>query len=160
MGKSLEQYAAENPKQLPKSELTRQRTEAEQNRQRQQAQYNADQEREQIKRLKSSILSQLESGNATHTILYSALDAIGILSHDQEWSQTGKAFLDKVYEGIEQQSLLEDTAAIEAQRIKDLQISYNNKLRRQLNQQLKGYQKISNSLNIALDALAELEEYT
>lgn len=150
MAKTLEEYAAQHPQQEPERERQAIAETAQTYRERRQ-------EREQAEQLKASILQQLEQGNAPQYILYTALEAIGTATHDEEFTKTGKQFLDKVYEDLAQQSLLTDNAAIAAARIEEMQASYNDRLRRQLEKQLTGYQKIARGLNDALTALDDLE---
>lgn len=153
MAKSLAEYAAENPQEMPAAEREQMQhtaTMKEQERERRQ-------ERAQIDRLKASILAQLEQGNAPQYILYTALETIGLLSHDEEFTTTGKKCLDNIYADLAQQSLLTDNAAIAAARIEEMQNSYNDRLRRQLEKQLNGYHKIAKGLNDALAALDDME---
>lgn len=153
MAKSLAEYAAENPQEMPAAEREQMQHAATM---REQAQERR-QDQAQIARLKASIIAQLEQGNAPQYILYAALEAIGIATHDEEFIATGKQCLDKVYEDLAQQSLLTDNAAIAAARIEEMQASYNDRLRRQLETQLKGYQRIAKGLNEALAALDDME---
>lgn len=158
MGKSLAQYAAENPQKMPEIEREQMQQAAEEREQERRENRSREQKQAQVNRLKEGITAQLEQGNAPQFILYSALEAIGILTNDEEWAEAGKRCLDKVYDGLAQQSLLTDNAAIEAQRIAQIQASYNDRLRRQLERQLAGYHKIARGLNEALAALEEIEE--
>ena len=154
MGKTLAQYAEENPQEMPEAEreqMQRTATMREQARERRQDQAH-------IERLKQSILTQLEQGNAPQYILYTALEAIGTATQDDEFTEAGKKCLDNVYADLAQQSLLTDNAAIAAARIKEMHDNYNDRLRRQLEKQLTGYQKIAKGLNEALAALDDLED--
>lgn len=150
MGKSLAEYAAQNPMQEPERE--RQAIEETARSYREQMQ-----ERETVEGLKASILQQLEQGNAPETILYTALRAIGILTHDEQWMEAGKQTLDKVYADLAQQSFLTDNAAIAAHRLEQMQADYNDKLRRQLTRNLNGYRRIEKALQEALQAVNALE---
>ena len=150
MGKSLAEYAAQNPMQEPERE--RQAIEETARSYREQMQ-----ERETVEGLKASILQQLEQGNAPETILYTALEAIGTATHDEEFIKTGKQCLDKVYADLAQQSFLTDNAAIAAQRLDTMQAEYNDKLRRQLQRNLNGYRRIEKALQEALQAVNALE---
>lgn len=150
MAKSLEDYAAQNPQQEPERERQSARETARSYREQMQ-------EREQVEGLKASILQQLEQGNAPETILYTALRAIGILTHDAEWTESGEKTLESVYADLAQQSLLTDNAAIAAQRLGTMQADYNEKLRRQLQRNLNGYRRIEKALTEALQAVAALE---
>ena len=115
------------------------------------------QERETADRLMESILTQLEQGNQPQYILYTAIKAIGLLAHDQEWADTGQRILDGIYSDTAQQSLITDTAAIEAQRLEEMQAEYADKMRQQIKRQLKGYKRIENHLQEALQAIDDLD---
>lgn len=115
------------------------------------------QERETVDELKASITQQLEQGSAPELILYTALQAIGILSHDEEWAEAGKNALDRIYADLAQQSLLTDNAAIAAHRLEQMQTDYNDKLRRQLARSLTGYKRIERALQEAWQAVNSLE---
>ena len=150
MAKTLEEYAAQHPQQEPEQE--RQAIEDTARSYREQMQ-----ERETVEGLKASILQQLEQGNAPQYILYTAIKAIGILTHDAEWAEAGRQTLDTVYADLAQQSLLTDNAAIAAQRLDTMQAEYNDKLRRQLTRNLNGYRRIEKALQEALQAVNALE---
>jgi len=150
MGTTLAEYAAQHPQQEPERE--RQAIDETARSYREQMQ-----EREQVEGLKASILQQLEQGNAPETILYTALRAIGILTHDAAWTEAAKQTLDSVYADLAQQSLLTDNAAIAAQRLDGMQAAYNDKLRRQLTRQLNGYRRIEKALQEALQAVNAIE---
>jgi chemotaxis protein histidine kinase CheA len=150
MGKSLAEYAAQNPQQEPEREREAMHQTAETVKDRQQ-------ERERAAQLMQSIQTQLEQGNAPQTILYTAITAIGLLAHDEAWAAAAQTSLDTVYADLAQQSLLVNEATIAAQRLEKMQEDYNEKLRRQLTRQLSGYQRIAKGLNEALDALNQLD---
>ena len=115
------------------------------------------QERETADRLMESIITQLEQGNQPQYILYTAIKTIGLLAHDQEWADTGQRILDGIYSDTAQQSLITDTAAIEAQRLEEMQAEYADKMRQQIKRQLKGYKRIENHLQEALQAIDDLD---
>ena len=150
MAKSLAEYAAQNPQPEPLQEP--------------QAIAGASRsyndriaERDQVERIKTSIAQQLQEGSAPQYVLYSALRAIGILTHDEAWAETQEKALDSVYSDLAQQSLLTDNAAIAAERLDAMQADYNAKLRRQLQRQIGGYKRIARALNEALNAVNELD---
>lgn len=150
MGKSLEEYAAQNPAQEPEKErqaITRTARSYE----------DRQQEAAEAQRLKESITNQLEQGNAPEYILYTAIKAIGLLTHDEEWAQAGERCLDSVYEDLAQQSFIVDNAAVAAQRLDSMQAAYNDKLRRQLTRSISGYRRIEKALQEALQAVNDLE---
>lgn len=150
MGKSLAEYAAQNPQPEPPQERQAVAHAA--------RSYN-DQiaERDQVERLKASIAQQLQEGEAPQYILYSALRAIGLLTHDEAWAEAQQKTLDSVYSDLAQQSLLTDNAAIAAARLDAMQTEYKEKLRRQLQRQIGGYKRIARALNEALDAVNALD---
>ncbi len=150
MGKSLAEYAAQHPQQEPERERQAIAETARSYQDRQQ-------EREAVEQLKASIAQQLQEGNAPQYILYAALRAIGILTHDTEWAEAQKRILDSIYADLAQQSLLTDDAAIAAARLDAMQTQYNDKLRRQLTTQLNGYRRIEKALQEALQAVNALE---
>ena len=102
-------------------------------------------------------MQQLEQGNEPQFILYTALKAIGLLTHDEQWAEAGQKTLDNVYADLAQQSFLTDNAAIAAARLDTMQTAYNEKLRRQLKSQLNGYRRIEKALQEALQAVNALE---
>lgn len=150
MGKSLEEYAAQHPQRAPDRERQAMQETARTYSDRQA-------ERETIEQLKASIMRQLEQGNAPENILYTALQAIGLLTHDAQWTEAGQKTLAAVYADLEQQSFLTDTAATAAARLDKLRSAYNDKLRRQLNAQLSGYRRIEKALQEALQAVDATE---
>lgn len=150
MGKSLEEYAKQHPQQEPEQERQAIASTAKTYRERQQ-------ERETVDQLKASIMQQLEQGNEPQFILYTALKAIGLLTHDEQWAEAGQKTLDNVYADLAQQSFLTDNAAIAAARLDTMQTAYNEKLRRQLKSQLNGYRRIEKALQEALQAVNALE---
>ncbi len=149
-GRSLEEYAAQHPQQEPERERQAIAETARSYQDRQQ-------ERESVEQLKASIAQQLQEGNAPQYILYAALRAIGILTHDAEWAEAQKQILDSIYADLAQQSLLTDEAAVSAARLDAMQTQYNDRLRRQLTTQLNGYRRIEKALQEALQAVNALE---
>ena len=153
MGKSLEEYAAQHPQLEPERERETVAAAARSFR-------DQKEERELIAQLKASITQQLQAGSAPELILYTALRAIGILSHDEEWAEAGRQQLDSIYSDLAQESLLTDNAAVAAQRLEDLRGKYNDRLRRQLTSQLNGYRKVEKALLDALSAVNQTESKT
>lgn len=152
MGKSLAEYAAQHPQQEPDRERQAIADTAQSYRERQQ-------EREQAEQLKASIAQQLQEGNAPQYILYTAIKAIGLLTHDEEWTEAQNQALDSIYEDLAQQSLLTDNAAIAAQRLDTMKKQYNDKMRRQLTTQLNGYRRLEKALQEALQAVNALDPH-
>ena len=146
MGKSLEEYAAQHPQQEPERErqtiAATARTYKDQ-----------QQERETVNRLKEIIAQQIEGGSAPQYPLYTALQVIGILTHDEPWTKTQRAALDGVYADLEQQSLLTDTAAEAAHRLDEMQVKYTEKMWKQLQTQLKGCFRLEKALLEARQAV-------
>ncbi len=149
MGISLSEYAAQHPQQEPEPEFTQIGAVG--------AFKERQQERDQAEQLKESILHQLQQGNTPETILYTAIRAIGLLSQDREFAETGQRYLDSLYADLEQQSLLTDNAAVAARRLEQKQRDYNKRLRNSLNRHLKGYQRIAEALEQALEAVDNLD---
>lgn len=145
---TLAEYAARNPRPQPEPERQTMIETARSYNDRQEA-------RETVEELKTSILQQLEQGNAPHIILSAAVRAIGILTHDTEWADAGQYFLDSVYADLEQQSLLQDNAAVALQRLDQMQADYNTKQARRLQTSFKQYAKLEKALNEAWNALTE-----
>ncbi len=154
MGKSLAEYAAESGKQEQPA-ADRQIMEA--------TAADAKERAAQIMEaaaLKESIAQQLEQGNEPQYILYTALKCIGILSNDATWAAAGEAQLDKIYSDLAQRSFITDNEAIAEKRLQEKTAAYNERLRRQLQRQLNGYQRIAKEISGALTALDELEQIT
>lgn len=151
MAKSLEQYARENPTAEPEQEREQRERITKDYHERQQ-------ERQDIERIKEGILSQLEQGTAPQYILYPALQAIGILTHDEAWTKQGQAILDKVYEDLGQQSFLVDNEAVAAERLDQMQAEYNARLKKQIKTRLNEHKKIERALYEALDAIERIEQ--
>ena len=114
-------------------------------------------DQETVARIKEGITHQLEQGNAPQYILYGAIQAIGILTRDKEWAEAGQQALNAVYEDLAQESLLVNNAAVAAHRLEEMKTAYNEKLRRQLERNIKGYGKIEKALNEALRAVEALD---
>ena len=152
MGIGLLEYAEKNPAQEPpEQEAAAIREAATTYRERQE-------ERQQAEELKASIAQQLERGNAPQYILYTAIKAIGLLTHDPEWTEAQQQSLDNVYADIAQQSLFTDNAAIAAARLEKMKQTYNDKLRQQLLKDLNGYRRIEKAITEALQAVNEIDE--
>jgi hypothetical protein len=145
---SLEQYAAEHPQQEPEQIGTPQTINPYRER---------EQLREQAAQAKASIMQQLEQGNAPQTVLYTAITAIGQLTHDPQWAAAATQILDSVFEDLAQQSLLTDNAAVAAQRLDTMQAEYIGKLRRQLQRSQTGYKRLEKALQEALQAVNAIE---
>lgn len=148
MAQSLAEYAAKHPGTDPQDRsaataATDARTRAD--------------ELETATRLKAAIASHLEQGDEPQTVLYMALQCIGLLTSDKEWAEQTQQRLDSVYADLAQQSLMRDDAAIERARLDALQVDYNQRLRNSINRQLRGYEKIRRELYAVLDAVNELD---
>lgn len=150
MKMSLEEYAERNPAQEPERERQAIEETARSYEDRQQ-------ERAEVDRLKGSITNQLEQGNAPQYILYTAIQAIGILTHDEQWAEAGKQSLDNVYADLAQESFLVDNVAVAAHRLEEMKTAYNEKLRRQLTRDINGYRRIEKALQEALQAVNDLD---
>ena len=147
MGIGLFDYAQQNPDiQEPQQEAQAIRETAQTIRDREQRQ-------QDIGKLKASILQQLDAGNAPQLILYTALKAIGTATNDDSWTETATGYLDRVYGDLMQESFLTDNAAVAAQRLEEQRAEYMDKLRRQLDRNLKGIGKLDRALQEARAAI-------
>ncbi len=149
MRKSLEEYAERNQRPEPEQERRTMEETARTYTERRQ-------ELEAVEELKTSIMQQLEQGNAPELILLTAIRAIGILTHDEQWTNRGRQIIESVYNDLAQQSLLTDNAAIAAQRLERMQSDYNDKMRKRIQQSFRGYRKLEKALNEAWNALKEM----
>lgn len=147
MGTSLEEYAAQHP--LP--DLERATLDAG----RSYREYLDDQN--QARQLMGRIQNQLEQGTPPQYILYTAIKAIGLLTHDAEWAEAAAASLDGVYADLMQQSMLQDNEAAAAHRLEQMQADHNDKTRKQLQRSLNGYLRIEKALR---EALQEIDTIT
>lgn len=149
MAKSLAEYAAQNPQEMPPQEAAA----------RQEAKTIAERREElaEAERLKDSILRQIDSGTAPQTILYTALSCIGLLTADKEWQETAQNSLDTVYADLAQLSLLDDNAALERERLQRMQTEYNTKLRAAIRHKIRGLDKVNRALYAVLDAVEEID---
>ena len=146
MGFSLEEYAARHPQATPPAvEAQAAATAALSYRERLE-------EQAETERLKTAISRGLEQGSAPQFILYAALQAIGLLTHDKQWEQENCNLLDTCYAGLEQQSLLANTAAAEAERLEQMQAKYLDRIRKQLQANLSSCKKLEQELQKALAA--------
>lgn len=149
MGMTLEEYAALHPMPEPPQEAaatTGGRSYAD-----------ALAEREKVAQLKDSITHQLEAGNAPQTILYTAIRAIGLLTHDAPWSEAAERALDSVYSDLAQQSLLTDTAAAATARLDEMREQYAGKMQRQIKAQLNACKRLTAALQEAQAAANALQ---
>ncbi len=146
MGKTLEEYAAQHRQEEPDQERAAAAGSA-------RSYQDQLQDQEAVADLKISIAQQLREGNAPQYILYSAIRAIAILTHDPEWEEAQRRILDLLYGDLAQQSLLMDTAALAAERLDTMRDQYNAKLRRQLTAQISGCSRVEAALKEALQAV-------
>lgn len=152
MSIGLFEYAQQNPgTQEPPQEAAAIRETAQTYRDRQERQQDVD-------RLKTSIMQQLEQGNAPQLILYTAVKAIGTATSDPEFTETATGYLDRVYGDLMQESFLTDNAAVAAQRLEDQRAEYMAKLRRQLDRNLKGIAKLDRAMQEAREAIAAFDD--
>ena len=153
MAKSLSEYAAQHPQEQPAPEREQTTATADIIRERQQEQAEAE-------RLKQSITRQLEKGEPPQAILYSAVKAIGILSHDAAWAEAAQATLDGVWADLAQQSLFINADETAAARLQEQQQAYIDKLRRQTERQQDRLRKISKGLQDVINAIDEHDPET
>lgn len=115
------------------------------------------QERERALELMESITEQLDKGNAPQLILYTAIKAIGLLANAPEWTEAAHGALDAVYADLEQDSFITDNSAVAAHRLEEKQHQYNEKLRRQLERDIRNYDRLVNSMRDTLATLSSIE---
>ena len=149
----LSEYAADHPQEQPVPEREQTAATADIIRERQQEQAEAE-------RLKQSITRQLEKGEPPQAILYSAVKAIGILSHDAAWAEAAQATLDGVWADLAQQSLFINADETAAARLQEQQQAYIDKLRRQTERQQDRLRKISKGLQDVINAIDEHDPET
>lgn len=110
---------------------------------------------DEAEKIKERIFCELESGRDPQVILYEALNAIGLLTNDTEFTHKTQAKLDSIYKDLAQLSMLQDNDLQAKKRLRKLQADYNNKLKNSLERQLAGCRKIEQALNGALQAVNE-----
>lgn len=108
---------------------------------------------ERAQRLKESLLRGLEGGTEPQTLLYMAISGIAAATFDGEFEARAHGYLDAISADLAQQSMFVDEKAVEAQRRQTIQADFNEKMRRQLLRQMKGYRQIMDGLQTALDAI-------
>lgn len=115
------------------------------------------QDRAEAEKLKETITRQLEAGQEPQIILYTALKAIGLLTHDPAFTEAATGKIDAVYSDLAQQSFIQDNNAIAQARLETMQRDYNDKLRRSINRQLAGYRRVEKALQEVLQAVDATE---
>lgn len=145
MALSLSEYAARHPQAQPEPEREQTAATADIIRELQQ-------EKQAAEDLKASITRQLEKGEPPQAVLYTAIQAIGILSRDAAWADAAKAALDSVWADLSQQSLFLNTDEAAAARLQEQQREYSAKLQRQLKRQLDKIRQLEQALRAALAA--------
>jgi len=148
---SLEEYAAQHPA----AETEEERAEREER-----AQAYTDQQaaRQRFLELKESIMQQLQQGAAPEIILYHAIEAIGTVSKDPEYTRAGQDILSRCYDEARQQSLLIDTKEIAARKLEAMREKYNADMIKTIRGKLKKHRQIERGLLDALQALNAPED--
>lgn len=108
--------------------------------------------------LKAEMLRQLNAGKAPQIILYTAVEAIGLLTNDPGFTEEGQGKIDTIYKDLAQLSFTHDNDEIARKRLKEQEAAYNKTLRNSINRQLIKYRKIERALNDALIAVDEAEQ--
>lgn len=150
MPKSLSDFARENPVTLSPEEIQRAQEPA-------RAYEQKYVEEQTILELKNSVLKQLQKGNPPQFILFTAVDLIGMLTRDEEWSNEANEILTGMYADLAQQSLFQSELTTAEERYTARQKVYNAKLEKQLKNQLSGYRNVEKALKDALTALYEVQ---
>lgn len=114
-------------------------------------------ELEKAAALKDAIAAQMEQGQEPQFVLYAAFELIGIYAEDPEWAKEQRARLDAVYNGLEQQSFLEDGAAVVAARRQKAAEEYAAKARRAIQTTLNRCAKLEKKLQEALEEVDGLD---
>lgn len=151
MGKSLADYAAENPNpdQMPIKESESVAETA--------ALYSLrETKRNRVEELKDCIAQEIQQGIEPELILFPAIQAIGTMTDDPAWTEAQLNILDGLYRDYRQQSLFVSDEVVKARRLETMQQEYSGKLRRQLQRQLTGYRRIEKALTEALQAVNEV----
>ena len=152
MGKTLAEYAAEN--QNPAPEPVRERESIAETA----ALYSLrESKRNRVEELKNCISEEILAGVDPENILYSAIQAIGIMTNDPAWTEAQLTILDRLYNDFRQQSLFVSDEVVKARRLETMQREYNGKLRKQLQRQLTGYRRIERALTEALQAVNDID---
>lgn len=117
------------------------------------------QERERAEELKASILQQLKQGSAPEVTLYTAVQAIGLLTHDTEWGQAAEQALDAVYNGLAQQSFLTAAANTMAAQARRAETQYMEREIRDLKRGLAKTERLRQQFQEALQTVEQLNEF-
>jgi hypothetical protein len=147
MGLGLREYAAMHPTGEPPQEQAKTADPMEE----------ARRIRDKVDRAKAALAAGLEMGTPPESLLYTALDAIGIMDNDPTWAEPLKEKLDSIYGDLAQQSFVVDNEAIAAGRLDRIHREHNAKLRRDLNRMIGRQAKIETALRGALRELDDLE---
>jgi hypothetical protein len=107
--------------------------------------------------LKAEMLRQMDAGKAPQIILYTAVEAIGLLTNDPGFTEEGQGKIDTIYKDLAQLSFTQDNDEIARKRLKEQEAAYNKTLRNSINRQLIRYRKIERALNDVLTAVDEAE---
>lgn len=107
--------------------------------------------------LKAEMLLQMDAGKAPQSILYTAIEAIGLLTNDPGFTEEGQGKIDTIYKDLAQLSFTQDNDEIARKRLKEQEAAYNKTLRNSINRQLIRYRKIERALNDVLTAVDEAE---
>lgn len=115
------------------------------------------QARAEAEAIKERILTLIDQGTPPEYILYPAFRAIALLTNDDSWAEEAEAALTRLYDGLDQQSLLVDNAAEAAERLEAQQADYIARLRKQLEGQTRKYRQLGQTLRTALQSLNEID---
>lgn len=146
---SLAEYAAANPTEQPESERREQAAHARSYTERKEAEAKGAE-------LMAQILRQLENGTAPQTVLYTAVETIGIITGADEWKAAAEKSLASIYADLAQQSFLVDNESIAAERLQARAEEQAAKTRRQLANNLRKCKQLETALQEALNAAQRL----
>ncbi len=116
-------------------------------------------ERGEVSRLKESILYQLEKGEKPQYVLYTALEALGLATHDIEWADKGQAMLDNVYESLQQQSFFNENERMEAEKLKETLEDFKEKTRRQMLKNINNCQRLERGFSDIIKAINSMGDH-
>lgn len=103
---------------------------------------------------KARILDALKLGQDPGQILFAALECIGTITADPEWTQAGREILGRIYEGLEQADLFRDDDRIKAERLEALADEQRAKTRATLQRAISKAQKLQAEAEKALQDIA------
>ena len=112
---------------------------------------------EHARELRESITHQLRFGNAPELILYTAIEALGLLASSDEWAAECKRILKREYPDIGQLAIYTVNVSAAAERFDRQRREYVDKTRKQLQARLTSGNQFIRHVIGAMQALTDLE---